>query len=99
VRELGVLSLVDALAKMTILPARRLEARVPALATKGRMQIGADADITVFDPATVADRSTIADPAQMAAGVSYVMVMGQVVKRGDVVNEDVRPGLPIRSRA
>ena len=68
VRELGVLTLVDALAKMTIQPARRLEARVPALQTKGRLQIGADADITIFDPATVGDRSTIADPAQMAGG-------------------------------
>lgn len=96
VRELGVLSLMDALAKMTIHPARRLEARVPALRAKGRMQIGADADITIFDPATVGDRSTIADPAQMATGVEYVLVMGQVVKQGDVVFEDVRPGTPVR---
>jgi dihydroorotase len=99
VRELGVLSLVDALAKMTILPARRLEARVPALRSKGRLQIGADADLTVFDPATVGDRSTIADPAQMAQGVEYVLVMGQVVKERDTLNKDVRPGLPIRSDA
>jgi len=96
VRELGVLSIVDALAKMTIVPARRLEARVPALRTKGRLQIGADADITVFDPETVSDRSTIANPAQMAAGISYVIVMGQIVKQGDVLNRDARPGLPIR---
>ncbi len=96
VRELGVLSLVDAPAKMTILPAQRLESRVPACRTKGRLQIGADADITVFDPSTVGDRSTLSDPAQMAVGVSYVMVMGQVVKQGDVLNKDVRPGTPIR---
>jgi dihydroorotase len=97
VRELGVLSLVDALAKMTILPARRLEGRVPALRTKGRMQIGADADITVFDPETVADRSTIADPAQMADGIAYVIVLGNVIKEGDTLNKDVRPGTPVRS--
>jgi N-acyl-D-aspartate/D-glutamate deacylase len=97
VRDLGVIPLVDALAKMTIIPAQRLEARVPALKTKGRLQIGADADITIFDPATVSDRSTIADPAQMAVGVEYVVVMGQVVKQGDVLNKDVRPGTPIRS--
>jgi hypothetical protein len=96
VRELGVLSLVEALAKMTILPARRLESRVPALRAKGRLQMGADADITIFDPETVGDRSTVADPAQMAAGVSYVLVGGQVVKAGDTVNKDVRPGMPIR---
>ncbi len=95
VRERGVLSLNDALAKMTILPARRLEARVPALQRKGRLQIGADADITIFDPQTVADRATIADPTQMAVGISYVMVMGQLVKQGDALHKDVRPGLPI----
>jgi N-acyl-D-aspartate/D-glutamate deacylase len=96
VRELGVLTLVDALAKMTIQPARRLEARVPALQTKGRLQIGADADITIFDAATVGDRSTIADPAQMAVGIQYVLVSGQLVKDGDTMNKDVRPGQPIR---
>ncbi len=96
VRELGVLTLVEALAKMTIQPAQRLESRVPALQTKGRLQMGADADITVFDPQTVSDRSTIADPAQMAAGISYVLVSGQVVKAGDTLNKDTRPGLPIR---
>jgi N-acyl-D-aspartate/D-glutamate deacylase len=97
VRERGVLSLNDALAKMTIIPAQRLESQAPALRAKGRLQIGADADITVFDPETVGDRATIADPTLMAAGVSYVMVMGQVVKQGDVLNKDVRPGQPILS--
>jgi N-acyl-D-aspartate/D-glutamate deacylase len=82
---------------MTILPARRLEARVPALRSKGRMQMGADADITIFDPQTVGDRSTVANPAQMASGVSYVLVAGQVVKEGDTVNKDVTPGTPIRA--
>lgn len=97
VREMGVLTLIDALAKMTILPARRLEARVPALGKKGRMQMGADADITIFDPQTVSDRSTVADPAQMASGVSYVLVAGQLVKEGDTLNKDVTPGTPIRA--
>ncbi len=96
VRDLGVLSLVDALAKMTILPARRLESRVPALRAKGRLQMGADADVTIFDPQTVGDRSTVADPAQMASGVSYVLVSGQVVKAGDTLNKEVRPGTPIQ---
>ena len=81
---------------MTILPVRRLEKRVPALRTKGRLQMGADADITVFDPATVTDTSTVADPAQMAAGVSYVLVMGQLVKDDDTLHKDVRPGMPIK---
>ena len=97
VREQKTLSLMDALKKMTILPARRLEKRAPALTKKGRLQMGADADITVFDPATVSDRSTIDNPAQMAAGIEYVLVMGQLVKEGDTLHRDVRPGLPIKS--
>jgi N-acyl-D-aspartate/D-glutamate deacylase len=96
VRELGVLSWPEALAKMTILPARRLETRVPALRRKGRLQIGADADLTVFDPNEVADRSTVSDPAQMAAGIDYVMVSGRLVKEGDDIHDEVRLGQPIR---
>lgn len=95
VRELGVLTLPEALAKMTILPARRLEGRVPSLRRKGRLQIGADADLTIFDPATVTDRSTISNPAQHAVGVRYVLVMGQLVKEGETLHTDVRPGQPI----
>jgi hypothetical protein len=95
VRDEGALSLVDALAKMTIVPARRLESRVPAMRRKGRLQIGADADITVFDPTTVADRSTIADPAQESAGIEYVLVSGQLVKDRATLNRDIVVGQPI----
>jgi dihydroorotase len=97
VREKKVLTLMAALSKMTIQPAKRLEKHVSALRTKGRLQIGADADITVFDPKTVSDRSTIDNPAQMSAGIEYVLVMGQVVKDLQGVHQDVRPGLPIKS--
>jgi hypothetical protein len=95
VRDQGTLSLMQALAKMTILPARRLDKRVPSLQTKGRLQIGADADITIFDPATVGDTSTVDNPAQMAKGVEYVLVSGQLVKEHDTLHKDVRPGTPI----
>ena len=96
VRDLGVLTLEEALAKMTIMPARRLEARVPAMANKARLRLGADADITIFDPATVIDRSTYVDATIPAEGVPYVIVAGQVVvARGDLTGE--RPGRPIRA--
>jgi N-acyl-D-aspartate/D-glutamate deacylase len=62
------------------------------------MQMGADADITIFDPATVADASTVDDPAQMAHGVSFVLVSGQVVKEGDTLHRDVRLGDPIKAQ-
>jgi dihydroorotase len=97
VRDQQTLSLVDALAKMTIKPAQRLEGAAPALRKKGRLQRGADADITIFDPATVADRATIDQPAQEAVGVDWVLVLGQPVKTPDGLQRDVLPGQPITS--
>ena len=97
VREQNVLSLMDALAKMTILPARRLEARSPSMRRKGRVQLGADADLTLFDPRTVGDRATISDPAQESVGVQYVLVMGQVVRSPNGNDKAVRAGRPVKS--
>jgi len=98
VRDMGTISLMDALAKCTILPARRVENRVPMMATKGRLQMGADADITVFDPATIADRSSVEDPAVMSAGIDHVLVMGEVAKDPSGVKKDVRNGQGITGR-
>ena len=84
VRDEGVLQLMDALRKMTLDPARRLEARVPAMRDKGRLRIGADADLTIFDPKTVIDRSTYEKAAIPSAGIPWVIVGGQVVvERGE----------------
>ncbi len=96
VRDEKALTLMDALRKMTIEPARRLEARVPAMATKGRLRVGADADLTIFDPATVIDRSTYEDATIPAAGIPYVIVGGQVVVDGGHVTS-ARPGRAIRA--
>ena len=96
VRERETIGLVEALGKMTILPARRMQGAAPAMARKGRLQRGADADIVVFDPATVADRSTVAEPARKAVGIEWVLVDGQVVQApGGEQRTDVRPGRPI----
>ena len=97
VREMHALSLVDALAKMTILPAKRLEAKAPALQKKGRLQRGADADITIFDPATVADRATVQNPSQPSEGIDYVLVAGTMVLSTDGLDKSKLPGQPIKS--
>ena len=96
VRDEGVLTLEEALAKMTIQPARRLQSRAPAFARKGRLQVGMDADITVFDPATVIDRSTYMDATVPSLGIPYVVVNGEVVVDGGVLTP-ARPGRGIRA--
>jgi len=96
VREERALSLMEALARMTVMPARRLEARVPAMSAKGRLKVGADADFTIFDPATVIDRATYEDASLPSAGIPYVIVGGQVVVDGGRVT-GVRPGREIRA--
>jgi dihydroorotase len=95
VREKRLLSLTDAIRKMTIEPARRLEARVPAMRSKGRILVGADADVTLFDPETVIDRSTYREPATPSAGIPYVLVNGVVVVDRGVLNQEARPGRAI----
>lgn len=65
---------------------------------KGRLQVGADADITIFDPATVIDRATYADPALPSAGIHYVLVGGVPVLLGGEIVEGIFPGRPNRGR-
>jgi N-acyl-D-aspartate/D-glutamate deacylase len=97
VREQGLLTLMDALRKMTLLPAQRLEARAPAMRNKGRIREGADADITIFDPLTVLDRATVAEPLLPSAGIRYVLVNGVVVVNDGVLDDGVAPGRAIRA--
>lgn len=95
VREQGTISLVEALGKMTIMPAKRVQGAAPAMARKGRMQRGADADVVVFDPETIIDTATVRDPSQEAIGIDWVLVAGTVVKNPQGVDQTQRPGRPI----
>ena len=96
VRDEHVVPMMDALRRMTVEPARRLERRTPAMARKGRLSPGADADITVFDPARVIDRATYEDASIPSAGIPYVIVNGQVVVESGQVT-GARPGKPVRA--
>ena len=97
VREGHSLSLMEAIRKMTLMPAQRLEARVPSMRQKGRLRVGADADITIFDPATVIDRSTYREPSLSPVGIQHVIVNGvSVVANGQAV-ESVAPGKEVRA--
>lgn len=97
VRERGVLDLPSALAKMTSLPTRRTETMLPAMRRKGRLQRGADADITIFDPAIIIDRATVADPGATAWGIEQVFVAGRRVIADGEARRTVLPGQPLRS--
>lgn len=97
VREAHSLSLMEAIRKMTLMPAQRLEARVPAMRQKGRLSVGADADITIFDAARVLDSSTYREPSLPPVGIQHVIVNGvSVVANGRAV-EGVAPGKPVRA--
>jgi dihydroorotase len=96
VREQRALSLRDAVHKMSLLPAQRLEAAVPQMRAKGRIKPGADADLTVFDPAKVNDQATFEKPAQFSTGIIYVLVNGVPVVRAGKLVEGVLPGAAIR---
>jgi N-acyl-D-aspartate/D-glutamate deacylase len=91
VRAEHALSLSDAIRKMSLMPAQRL-----GLRNKGRIRVGADADITVFDPNRVIDRATFDNPAQYSEGIPYVLVGGTLVVKAGQIQTGVFPGSGIR---
>jgi N-acyl-D-aspartate/D-glutamate deacylase len=97
VREKKSLTLMDALTKMTLMPAQRLERRVPSMKNKGRIRIGADADLTIFDPQSITDRSTFQEPAKYADGIKFVLVNGVPIIKDGQLQRGISPGRPIRA--
>jgi hypothetical protein len=97
VRERKVLSLTEAIRKMSLMPAQRLATASPAMRNKGRIRQGADADIAIFHPDTVIDRATFEKPNVPSAGIPYVLVQGVVVVDGGKVVEGVHPGKGIKA--
>ena len=97
VRDEKALDLMTALRKMTLMPAHRLEKRAPIFREKGRIGVGADADITVFDAETVIDKATFDEPLQYSAGIPFVLVNGVAVVKNSQFVEGAFPGRPARA--
>jgi len=96
VRERGLMSLDEAIRKMSLMPAQTLEGFVPQMKKKGRIQVGMDADIVVFDPETIRDVGTYEEPNQPAVGVQSVLVNGELIVGQGELLLDAAPGQPIR---
>ena len=95
VREKKTLTLMEALRKMTLMPAQMLERSTPAGHLKGRLREGADADIVVFDPQAISDGSTFEKPMEPSVGVHYLLVGGTVLIDDGKMVENVFPGKAI----
>ncbi|MCL4865973.1 MAG: amidohydrolase family protein, partial [Gemmatimonadales bacterium] len=93
VRAKGILTLEEAVRKMTSLPAARI-----GLTDRGVVRVGMKADLVVFDPETVQDEATFAEPHQYPTGIPYVMVNGKLaVDIGQF--HDLRSGTVLRHRS
>ena len=96
VRERKVMTLNEAIRKMSLMPAQTLEDFVPQMKKKGRLQEGMDADIVVFDLNTISDVGTYEKPNQAAVGVQTLLVNGKLVVAEGQLKTDVGAGKPIR---
>ncbi|MFL2491978.1 MAG: amidohydrolase family protein [Luminiphilus sp.] len=79
VRDLEVMPLMEGLRRITLLPAQWLSQASSVFETKGRIQVGADADLVIFDSETIAARAEYGDPYQPSVGIAHVLVAGRPV--------------------
>ncbi len=97
VREEKLISLNEGLRKITLMPAQRLEGIAPAMKNKGRIRVGADADITIFDPEQIIDQATYEEPARYSKGINYVLVNGVIMVKDGQLMDNLFPGKAVRA--
>ncbi|MFI1585986.1 amidohydrolase family protein [Embleya sp. NPDC020630] len=97
VRELEALTLLEAVSRSSFGPARILQDSVPAMRRKGRVQVGCDADLIVFDAETVTDRATYEHSTRPSLGFAHVLVGGVAVVQDGTLCLDALPGRPVRA--
>jgi N-acyl-D-glutamate deacylase len=96
VRERRKISLLEGIRKCTLIPAQILEASTHAMRAKGRLAAGADADIVVFDYATISDKAEFSAMNRPSEGVRHLVVSGYPVISDGVLDVAARPGRPVR---
>ncbi len=98
VREKNLMPLMLAISKMSFMQAKFLaENGISQMAQKGRVQVGADADLTIFNPETVTDNATMEKGGLPSTGIPYVLVNGMIVVKDSKVLQGVYPGQPVRN--
>lgn len=93
-----LIDLPDAVAKCSLIPAQILATASEEVARKGRLQVGADADITVFNLEAFRDQATFDEPAHPSVGVLHLLVGGSPLIRDGLLDTTARPGAAVRGR-
>jgi N-acyl-D-aspartate/D-glutamate deacylase len=96
VREYGVWDWVEAFRRCSYLPSRVLDEVAPAMRTKGLLEVGADADLVVLDPAAITDNASALDPVRPSSGVRHLLVGGTFVIRDGQLDVGAYPGRAVR---
>jgi N-acyl-D-glutamate deacylase len=96
VRERQAVSLLEGVRKCALIPAETLAASTPAMRAKGRLAVGADADVVVFDFETLTDRAEFSAMNRPSEGVKHLLVSGVPVIADGVMDVAARPGQPVR---
>ena len=96
-RDQGLFDLSDALARVSLFQAQWLESSTPAFNKKGRIQLGMDADIVIFDANRIQERADYGKPYQASDGIEHVIVAGKLVMTSGKINASVLPGQRLKN--